>query len=49
MGQDPAYLEYRAWIEEHGLFSRLRGFRPRWAPGAAPEEVAVVAKQPAGD
>jgi protein-S-isoprenylcysteine O-methyltransferase Ste14 len=49
MEQDPAYVEYRAWIAEHGLFSRLRVFRPRWALAPAPEEGAAAAKPATGD
>ena len=28
LGRDPAYLAYSSWIDEHGMFSKLR-FRPR--------------------
>jgi len=30
LSQDPTYLQYTQWIEEHGIFQNIRGWYPNW-------------------
>ena len=40
LSQDPAYLAYSRWMDEHGMFSKLKFWpRERGSPGARHDRV----------
>ena len=39
LSQDPAYLAYSRWMDEHGMFRKLTWLRARGSPGAQQDRV----------